>query len=743
MAYLAGAVAHNELIAYPIVDARSYVDWADEILNGQFPWLEPRYYTPIIPLWIAFWSLIADGTPLFHFACFHVIGAAQAIILGKTAELLWGRRSGLAAAALAACYWPLIIFEATYYAEAFAIWNLSLGLYLLVYWAKREATVGWLAWAATHLALSILARANAIAILPLVLGWVLWRTWRAHAVGGHRFERIRRVIVAGCGVCIPVALLLAPVLWWNMQLTGRAMLRSGGWISIYVGNEPSYRGVVAPVGVRWRELVNTSLRDGLKNEGEADRYWREKTVRIPGAQPQEWMRLNLRKLLLMLGDTEVSQEIDIAKFREFSPALSLPVWPGWGVIACLSIFGALAMIRSREARAGLPLLLIAAAYFASALPVQACARYRLPCVVPLLPLAGWAVMALVRTCRQRNPKSVVMAGSIIGGAAVLVYPDWEGIRNEKLVSHSLFVGLKCQGSSDIKGAEAAFTRGMEWNPADPDCPLGLGRIALATGKLEKAQEYFQEALRRFPQADEALTGMGRCAFKRGDYPETLALAQKALAISPGDTAALDLLSRVHAARGDWLAVVDVCRQMRAFLSHAPSVEFNEVRALSHLNRDAEALPLLDSVLSLPDAGESDRQQATFLASILAWRLGDSDGFLRRCKALRSFGGYFGWLADTMLDPSPGSPDVPEMAPDPAMGPSAGTLRAASYARAIAEWRSERKSEAVSALREVLAVSNPDPARRIDLHLLDLWALRDLEKLGETMQKSPTQAPGGL
>ena len=87
--YLFEAFRNNELIAYPLVDEEVYVQWAREIVGGQWLWSQPINYTPGYPLWLACWIAVFGWQPVAHFAVFLFLGAAQAAIIGRTAELLW------------------------------------------------------------------------------------------------------------------------------------------------------------------------------------------------------------------------------------------------------------------------------------------------------------------------------------------------------------------------------------------------------------------------------------------------------------------------------------------------------------------------------------------------------------------------------------------------------------------------------------------------------------------------------
>ena len=270
--YLFEAFRRNELIAHPLVDAHVYVEWAREICDGKWLWYDARNYTPAFPLWLAGWLTLLGWHPAAHFAVFHVLGALQAVILAKTAESFWNRRVGLLTGWLAATYWPLIVFEATYYAEAFAMFCFSLTLFLMVRWSQRARGVRLLAWAGLTLGWSLMARANAMLCVPVFVGWIVWRLARERETGW-----VRRAIASTFAMLTPVVLLCLPVLFWNWKLTGRPGLRTGGWLSVYLGNNPVYRALVVPAGVRWTDFVYQPIRaDRIEPRDQSEMQWRSR-----------------------------------------------------------------------------------------------------------------------------------------------------------------------------------------------------------------------------------------------------------------------------------------------------------------------------------------------------------------------------------------------------------------------------------------------------------------------------------
>lgn len=715
--YLAEAANRNELLTYPVVDAKVYVRWAHDILAGHWLWYEAKTYTPGIPLWLAGWFAALGERPLLHFAIFHVLGALQAVVIGKTAEIFWGRRAGLATGWITAFYWPLILFEATYYAEPFAILNLSLTLYLLARWSRSDGHWRWLVLAGFCAGASTLARANAMLCLPVFAAWVAWialqKSWRhaAAAVGT---------------LAIGPALLCLPIVAWNWKVTGVAELRTGGWLSVYLGNNPDYRGLVVPVGVRWNDFVYLPIRAGKIDRREQNEYWHDAVRHTLHERGGEWLRLMGRKALMLTGRFEVSQEIDIATFRQSSRLLSLPVWPGWGFLFPLALVGAVALMWPRDTRRDASLLLLCAAiYMLSVAPVQAAGRYRLPVVVPMLPLAGYALIHLAGLARRRAWPQLGGSLALASAAAVLAWPDWLSLSQEKIINHSFLVGLKRDEGGDPDSALTAYAKGAAWNPIDPDCPLNAGRIELRRKEIAKAEAHFARSLEVYPNGHEATIGLAECALAHGNPAEALKHVEAALRIAPNHLDALSLAARAFSEQRDWLKVAEACALMRNAPAYPASVAFTEARALTLAKRSADALPLYEAVAQEPWHSPLERARATFLAGTLSWRTPP-----RRARAVEHWRrlaagspGLFQSLGRLLLG---------ETTPEAVLAAIPETIREGgephlAYALAMAAIQQRNPEEAVRQLTAITTKRNAAQLPEEKRELLEIWALEDLSR----------------
>lgn len=716
--YLWQALRNNELVTYPVVDARVYVDWAHDIMAGKWLWYDSKTYTPGMPIWLAGWFSIFGERPWLHFAGFHLLGAIQAVLLGKTAEIFWGRLAGIATGWLSAFYWPLIIFEATYYAEPLAIFSLTVTLYLLARWCAQPGGVGKLLAAGFGLGVAILVRSNTILCAPVLALWVALAVRAAAKKKGAKATG--RMGLAVVMLALPSMLLCAPVMLWNWKVNGVAELRTGKWLSVYLGNNPAYGGLVVPAGLRYNDFVYQPIRAGKIERTDQNDFWREQVFRVIREQPGEWMALMGRKALMLTGSFEISQEIDIGIFRESSNVLALPMWPGWALVFPLAVAAAAVMIWRNDARVGWPLVAFAAVYLFSVAPVQAASRYRLPVVVALLPLAGFC-FAEIRLALRREPRSLIGFALPAIAAGILSWPDWPQLKERRIINHFFLVGLKHEDQNDDSGAEIAFITGGRLIPEDPDCPYRLGEIALRHQQVPSAEAYFRRSLQLFPSGHEAVLGLAECALASKHPEEALASVEQALKLAPGNREALMLKVDVFTAKEDWVEVANLCHELRQSPTWPARVAFTEVRALTLSGHAKAAVEVLDEVTAGRWHSVTDRTRAAFLASVLTWRLagGRAEAAARWERLAGGPAGLYSALAQMVSGRKTPEALLGELPQGFATEPHV------LYALAIATVQKGDRVAARQHLEAIIARRNARALPVAERDLLEIWVLQDL------------------
>lgn len=729
--YLQGAWQGNELIDYPIVDAHVYVDWAKRILDGGLLWNQSSNYTPIYPLYLASWiGLLGDRT-FTIFLLFHVIGAAQAVIIGLIAEEVWDWKEGLLASFLAATYWPFVVFEASFYAEAFALWTASLGLLLLIRAARTGSIPGFLA-AGFFLGLAGLVRANLLLCFPVLCLWLFVRQRRAPQPQPQKRKRRsapppRQSFLAAArpalALVLPVVLLSAPIVAWNLRVTDRAILRSQSGVTLFLGNNPDFGGLVVRPGVQWRDLMIDPLRAGKTSSREKEEYWRERTFAVIQERPADWLVLQWKKLSMHLGAFEVSQEIDVPLFRRSSPILALPIWPGFGLVMPLALAGMVVALRRRE-QAALPLVLFALTYTASLMPFQAAARYRLPLLVVLIPLAAHLLVWAWDRLRAGEWRQLLPACGVLALSFALVIPDYTDLADRNRVRHEHSVGVKYYEQGDFERALWKFGESASFDEQDADSPLWMGQIHLEQREFVLAKADFAESRRRYRPNPEALLGLAEVAIEQADYPEARKQVQRALTEWPHSQPGFRLLKEIALRQGDWPALHTALTKLSGY-SNVEAGELSQLAIVSETLGDfSAALSAHARLAGNPLFESADRVRALFSSGLLRWRhFGDADAATEAWRPLAGRVDFVhGALAAYLLG---ALDDVGLAANIPQHGLGSQYLR---YAQGLAAWLGGDSDGARRAFQAIVDERGAGSLPLSGRTEAESWALADLEKL---------------
>lgn len=715
--YLFQAWANNELIDFPIVDAEVYTNWANSILAGNFLWYEPSNYTPMYPFYLAFWLFLLRNTTMVVLFTFLLIGALQAVVIGRTAELLWDRRTGIVAALLAALYWPFIVIEATFYAENCALWTLSLGLLLLCQYNKNGKR-RYLLLAGLTMAVACLCRVNAVLCLGAIACWLVLDAIRRRL---GFITAVSRLLL----LLLPMAAMSFPIMMWNLKLTGSPMLRTQGTECLYIGNEPDYGGLIVSPGWEWTNLETKPLHEGKTLAIERGRYWLDKTIEIVRTRPGAWLFLQGKKLLMQLGNYEVSQEIDTYRFKNSSSLLGCVLWPGFGFLFPLAVAGIVLAISRKESRA-VPVWVCAAVYLISILPFQVASRFRLILVVPLLPFAAMFLVDVVNRIRSRQFRPLLAAGAGLLVAYAVVLPDYTGLAGRNIIDHWLFVGKKRMSSGDINGAINAYTTSAEELPGRVDSLLQMGYAHLWTNGVQQASASFTEARRRNESCAEAVLGLAGCDARSGKDDEAVELCREVLQWWPNSREALRLLQGIYFRQENWPMLELVLNQLRTYVNWPPDAAFQLARISVLQGNSSRAFELYEELAVAGHIGSFDRSRALLVAGILKWR---TEGNLQGATALwrRSFE-----MGDKNISPLAACL-LGELKPDELAAPEPrDSWKEAEmyrfYVLGISAWMRGDVTAAAGQFEWVVAPRHAEKLMQHEMSLLESWAVADLAKI---------------
>jgi 4-amino-4-deoxy-L-arabinose transferase-like glycosyltransferase len=326
-----------------------------------------------------------------------VLGALSVLLVYLIAKRVWGRRTGLIAAAMAAVFPPLVLLSRDLVSETLFI-PLELGAVLCVLNFRRSG--GALRWAAAAGALCGIAaltrNAGLLLIVPVAIGvWTLRPRTRPASLAPP-------LLALAC-----MAVAIAPWILRDAAEFGRfvPVTTSSGIASAGTYNDASYRDSASHGAWRDPQIVPeyTSLfvTPG-RDEAEVDAILRRDARRFawqhPGyvAEASAW---NLLRLFEVVGGSVVDAQGRAVDDRGIGSADPLGERIGIVIAVALALLGAFAVLRSRarSRAAGQPpripsgplfLWLVPILVLLVAVPVAGLPRYRLPADPFLLILAA-------------------------------------------------------------------------------------------------------------------------------------------------------------------------------------------------------------------------------------------------------------------------------------------------------------------------------------------------------------------
>ena len=558
------AFVESPLGAAPILDAELYDALARGFAAGNWLGDSVFYFNPLYPYVLGLvYRLFGPGAIGPAHLLQHGLGVGTVVLVALAARMSFGPRAALFAGLLAATYRPFLLYEELLVTETLVVFTCALGLVLTLRAGAPGAGRAQALIAGLAHGVGLLARPTLASLAALI--W-LWRV---------RSARAPLVALAG------IALAVAPVTLRNAIVAPGTftIITAHGGETFYVGNRRGADGSNRqPDFVRsgprtehedFRREASRRLGREVDLATAAD-YWRRQALAEIVADPAAWLRLLGKKAALLASDFEKGDNEDPGAARQLIPIERLPL-PSFGPIAFLALVGTLALRERRRLRpppkseaqpmvipgASLLLGLTALAYAAGCLLVFVTARYRLPLVVSLLPVAGEgmvAALALVGAVRrapgQAVPRLTPLALVAIGGLLVALYRPLPAADRDDPAIAAVNLGVLKEAKGDLEGAIASYRRAIALRPELALGHFNLGVAERRRGQLAAADSAFREALRLDPRYADALDQLAMTHEQAGDLETARVLYERAIAIDSTRPRYYRDLGRLHVLRGD-------------------------------------------------------------------------------------------------------------------------------------------------------------------------------------------------
>jgi tetratricopeptide (TPR) repeat protein len=514
-------------------DARVYDAWAQEIAAGDWLGKGVFYQAPLYPYFLAALKL-AFGDNLWLIRLFQVFLAAVSCgLVFMAGSAFFSRSSGIAAGLILSFYAPAVFFTALIEKSVLDLFLLAVFLFLLGRALETPKPAQWIG-AGAVLGLLGLSRENAL-VLALVAP-----VWMALYFSQHRLAARLGWIAL---FCAGIFLILAPVGLRNLKAGGEFKLTTSQLgANFFIGNNPSADGTYGSVrnqigepqleGKDALRIAQRALGRSL-SPGEVSDYWLGRSWEYIRSEPGDWLRLMLRKWLMVWHAREIEDSDDYYIYKQWSWLLALlGSVSHFGTLAPLAALGVLLTLRERR-RLWLLYAMIAALALSVAI-FYVFGRYRFPLVPMLALFAGAALVESMALYRQKNKRALFIAAGVFLAAAVIVNwppgaagPSPEGYNN-------LANAVAKQGKIDE--AMELTLKAVKTDPTYGVAHYNLGNLYALKGQLTLARSHLEEAVRLYPNFTDARGNLGVLLAESGDLDGAIEQFHKALEADPGSSA---------------------------------------------------------------------------------------------------------------------------------------------------------------------------------------------------------------
>lgn len=524
-------VGNTPASALLVGDAVTYDAWAVRIADGDWLGQGVFYQAPLYPYFLGVLYSIFGRDLLIVRLVQITLGAASCVLLMRAGRSFFNRTAvGLAAGLLLAVHPTAIFFDCSIQKSVLDLFFMCALLAVLGELSERSRNRRWLA-SGIVLGLFILTRENALVLLPILLIW-LFVTWN----GEHWKIRMVRagLLLAG------LAAVLLPVGFRNLQRGGEFHLTTSQFgTNFYIGNNRAATGTYVSLREgRGHALFEREDATNLAQEAmgrkltpsEVSSYWTAKTLEEIGADVPRWLRLVVRKWLMVWNISEVGDSDDQYTYGDWSSLLrTLNPLLHFGTLCPLAALGiCLTWNRRRQVWLLYALMFV---YAASVALFYVFSRYRFPLVPALIVFAAAGLAFLLGAFQEKRWRPLGTGVAIAVVAALLC--------NRPMMSETLIradthnnLGNAFVQEGKLQDAVRHYRHALELDPAYPDVSFNLATVLLHTNRLNGAIRHYEQGLRIDPDYAQGHYNLGIALMRVGQPDRALGHFEQALRIEP-------------------------------------------------------------------------------------------------------------------------------------------------------------------------------------------------------------------
>ncbi len=520
----------------PMVDEKWHWLWANEILDKSF-WGNGAYFrAPFYPYFLAFLSFIT-GSSIFWAKFLQILlCGGTAYYIFKLSAHLFNQKVGLVAGIIYALYGTLLYYEAMFLIPVLFVFFLSWGMYRLIVYQESSSLKTWFITGIIF-GLATISRPNILLVLPVLAIWLFFISDKTLSI----LNRIKKPAL----VFIGVVLMILPVTIRNVIVTNEfTLLSTQGGINFYIGNNPVANGLSMKMpevdlneSLSWKQFIPATISAAQKEKGmalteaEASSFWTAKAVDFIINNPGKFLELVWKKSVYLVSGFENSDNSDIYHERGKSYLYSALLWNyvvrfPFGLLFPLFIVGI--YITRKDFKKLLPLYLFVLAYIPTIVLFLVTARHRLPLIPFLIIIAAAGIIKAVDLLKQKKRRSLFICGIILLLSLVLFNREYylEGGSNQFQIHFN--AGIKYDNLEDYSASEKEYLKADEYFPYSASLITNLGYSQFMQGKLIKAENNYNRALKIDAEFYRAYNNLGLILYEKNLSDSAIKLYNLAL-----------------------------------------------------------------------------------------------------------------------------------------------------------------------------------------------------------------------
>ena len=516
----------------PIMDELYHDSWARQIASGQWVGGEPFFRAPLYVYLLALTYKIFGHGFFVPRLLQIVLGSLGCVMTFLIATKLFNRTIGILSGVIAAFYAMLIFYDGQLLITSLIVFLDLVLIGLLIVTAEKPRALNWF-FCGIVLGLSAIARPNVLVFVPFILLWMFFQ-----------FKNklfVKAIVIRWIILCFGVLLMIAPVTLRNYLVSKDFVpIAWQGGYNFYLGNNPNASGwsATAPeVDETWWGGYKDAIwlaeeETGVKlKPSQISDFWFTKGFDFIFSQPLSWLKLTAKKTLYFWRGYEISNNINIYLYKDFSSVLNLLLgkfmihFP-FGLIGALSILGLLICLK--DFRRYLLLYLFILSYSASVIVFFVCARYRVPVIPFLIMFSSFSLWWLFEKIKERKILPLAIS---LGVLAILLATL--NTKLENLVPHKPYedhhkLGLSYYQLGMLDEAIKEYQTSLEVSPHFVFSRNNLGLIYAELGKTDLAVEEYKRAILSDPSYEKSYYNLGNVYFAKGDLDQAIEYYLKAI-----------------------------------------------------------------------------------------------------------------------------------------------------------------------------------------------------------------------